>query len=52
LAIEHYEKEMTKILGIFNPEKPPINTLSDLCNIPLIRQEILKLLKENSKNNE
>jgi DNA repair protein RecO (recombination protein O) len=45
LAIEHYEKEMARILGILNPERPSINALSDICKVPLIRSEILKLLK-------
>ena len=45
LAIEHYEKEMARILGILNPESPSINALSDICKVPLIRSEILKLLK-------
>ena len=50
LAIHHYEKEMSKILGIFNPEKEPITSISEISRIPRMRSEILKLLTKESSN--
>ena len=46
LAIRHYEREMTKILGISNPEKEPFTSISEICKIPKIRSEILKLVQK------
>ena len=46
LAIRHYEREMTKILGISNPDKEPITSISEICKIPKIRSEILKLVQK------
>jgi hypothetical protein len=37
---------MTKILGISNPDKEPITSISEICKIPKIRSEILKLVQK------
>jgi len=45
-AVLHFEKQITSELGILDPEKPPVETLSGIYNLPKMRPDLIKFINQ------
>ena len=51
-AILHFEKEITSELGILDPDKSPLKTLSDTYNLPKIRPDLIEFINKQNKESD
>lgn len=51
-AVLHFEKEITSDLGILNPKKPPVETLSEMYNLPKMRTDLIEFINKQNKGSD
>ncbi|MDE0569669.1 MAG: DNA repair protein RecO [Verrucomicrobiales bacterium] len=49
-AVLHFEKEIASDLGILDPEKLPIEILSELYNLPKMRPDLIEFINKQNKD--
>ena len=45
-AVLHFEKQITSELGILDPKKPPLETLSEIYTVPKMRSDLIKFINQ------